>query len=149
MFGRLNFTKTQALTGASLSVLALMIVPVQAQDNSAPVSLGPVTVQSDSDKNVLNHAPPVSTMPSATIQDTPQAVTVVTGETMKQQGNLKEARMVSAAAITMQRKMFGENSPEVLKSLRNVASVFESQKKYHEAEDTYRLALDGWRKRRF
>lgn len=85
MFGRLNFTKTQVLTGASLSVLALMIVPVQAQDNSAPVSLGPVTVQSDSDKNVLNHAPPVSTMPSATIQDTPQAVTVVTGETMKQQ----------------------------------------------------------------
>ena len=85
MFGYLNFTKTQALTGASLSVLALMIVPVQAQDNSGPVSLGPVTVQSDSDKNALNHAPPVSTMPSATIQDTPQAVTVVTGETMKQQ----------------------------------------------------------------
>jgi tetratricopeptide (TPR) repeat protein len=69
------------------------------------------------------------------------------GETMKQQGNLREARMVSSAAITMQRKMFGENSPEVLKSLRNVASVFESRKKYHEAEDTYRLALEGWRKR--
>jgi len=85
MFGYLNFTKTRSLSGASLGVLALMIGPVQAQDNSAPVSLGPVTVQSDTDKNALNHAPPVSTMPSATIQDTPQAVTVVTGETMKQQ----------------------------------------------------------------
>ena len=85
MFGHLNVTKTGALTGASLGVLALMIVPAQAQGNSAPVSLGPVTVQSDTDKNALNHAPPISTMPSATIQDTPQAVTVVTGETMKQQ----------------------------------------------------------------
>ncbi len=47
MFGQLNATKTQALTGASLGALALMIVPAQAQDNSAPVSLGPVTVQSD------------------------------------------------------------------------------------------------------
>jgi tetratricopeptide (TPR) repeat protein len=55
--------------------------------------------------------------------------------------------MVSSAALTMQRKMFGENSPEVLKSLRNIASTFESRKKYREAEDTYRLALDGWRKR--
>ncbi|MBS0280082.1 MAG: TonB-dependent receptor [Proteobacteria bacterium] len=85
MFGQLNATKTQALTGASLGVLALMMVPAQAQDNSAPVSLGPVTVQSDTDKNALNHAPPVSNMPSESIQDTPQAVTVVTGETMKQQ----------------------------------------------------------------
>jgi catecholate siderophore receptor len=85
MLGHLNLTKTRVLTGASLGVLALMIVPVQAQDNSGPVTLGPVTVQSDSDKNALNHAPPAANMPSASIQDTPQAVTVVTGETMKQQ----------------------------------------------------------------
>ena len=85
MFGHSNLTKARALSGASLGVLALLTVPTQAQDSSVPVSLGPVTVQSDSDRNALNHAPPVSTMPSASIQDTPQAVSVVTGETMKQQ----------------------------------------------------------------
>ena len=38
------------------------------------------------DKNALTHTPPVSTMPSTSIQDTPQSVSVVSGETMKQQG---------------------------------------------------------------
>jgi catecholate siderophore receptor len=85
MFVIANLTKTRALTGASLGVLALLAIPAQAQTNSGSVTLGPVTVESDSDKNALNHAPPISTMPSASIQDTPQAVTVVTGETMKQQ----------------------------------------------------------------
>ncbi|HEY4276553.1 MAG TPA: TonB-dependent siderophore receptor [Rhizomicrobium sp.] len=85
MFVISHLTKTRALTGASLGVLALLSAPAQAQSNSGPVTLGPVTVQSDSDKNALNHTPPVSTMPSATIQDTPQAVTVITGEVMKQQ----------------------------------------------------------------
>ena len=85
MFDHLNLIRKRALAGASLGALALTIVPAQAQDNSGPVSLGPVTVQSDTDKNALNHAPPVSNMPSESIQDTPQAVTVVTGETMKQQ----------------------------------------------------------------
>ncbi len=50
-----------------------------------PVTLGPVTVQDNSDKNALNHAPPVSVMPSVSIQDTPQAVTVISGELMKSQ----------------------------------------------------------------
>ncbi len=75
--------KSFALSGASLSVLAtlLMAAPVSAQ----PVQLGPVTVQDNADKNTLNRPPPVSTMPSSSLQDTPQAVTVVTGETMRQQ----------------------------------------------------------------
>jgi catecholate siderophore receptor len=85
MFAITDLTKTRALTGASLGVLALLAIPAQAQSNSGSVTLGPVTVQGDSDRNALNHTPPVSTMPSASIQDTPQAVTVVTGETMKQQ----------------------------------------------------------------
>jgi catecholate siderophore receptor len=82
MFVIANLTKTRALTGASLGVLALLAIPAQAQTNSGSVTLGPVTVESDSDKNALNHAPPISTLPSASIQDTPQAVTVVTGETI-------------------------------------------------------------------
>ena len=75
--------KSLALSGASLSVLATLIMaaPVGAQ----PVQLGPVTVQDNADKNVLKKAPPVSTMPSSSLQDTPQAVTVVSGETMRQQ----------------------------------------------------------------
>jgi len=78
-----SVSKSLALSGASLSVLAAlsMAAPAAAQ----PVQLGPVTVQDQTDKNALNHAPPVSTMPSSSLQDTPQAVTVVSGETMKQQ----------------------------------------------------------------
>src|SRR5678815_3035814 len=73
--------KPLALSGASLTVLGFLAAPVSAQ----PVQLGPVTVQDQTDKNALNHAPPVSTMPSSSLQDTPQAVTVVSGETMRQQ----------------------------------------------------------------
>ena len=75
--------KSSALSGASLSVLATLILAAPA--SAQPVQLGPVTVQDQTDKNALNHAPPVSTMPSSSLQDTPQAVTVVSGETMRQQ----------------------------------------------------------------
>jgi catecholate siderophore receptor len=76
-------SKSCALSGASLSVLAALVTAAPA--DAQPVQLGPVTVQDQSDKNALNHAPPVSTMPSSSLQDTPQAVTVVSGEMMKQQ----------------------------------------------------------------
>ena len=76
-------SKTSALSGASLSVLAALVTATPAA--AQPVQLGPVTVQDQTDKNALNHAPPVSTMPSTSLQDTPQAVTVVSGETMRQQ----------------------------------------------------------------
>src|SRR6185437_9506423 len=67
-----NFTKVRAMTGASLGVLGAMLLmaPAQAQDNSAPVQLGPVTVNDNADKNGLTHTPPVSTMPSTSVQDT-------------------------------------------------------------------------------
>jgi catecholate siderophore receptor len=76
-------SKSLALSGASLSVLGALIAAAPA--SAQPVQLGPVTVQDQTDKNALNHAPPVSTMPSTSLQDTPQAVTVVSGETMRQQ----------------------------------------------------------------
>src|SRR4051812_34760359 len=69
-----------ALSGASLGVL-LVAGPASAQ----PVQLGPVSVSDQSDRNALNHAPPVATMPSSSLQDTPQAVTVISGELMKSQ----------------------------------------------------------------
>ncbi|HEY2835442.1 MAG TPA: TonB-dependent receptor plug domain-containing protein, partial [Rhizomicrobium sp.] len=86
MFAVSSFTRSKALAGASLAILAaLSATPARAQDNSSPVQLGPVTVKDAADKNALTHTPPVSTMPSTSVQDTPQAVTVVTGEVMKQQ----------------------------------------------------------------
>jgi catecholate siderophore receptor len=70
-----------ALSGASLGAL-LLASPAAAQ----PVELGPVSVSDQADKNALNHAPPITTMPAISVQDTPQSITVVTGEVMKQQG---------------------------------------------------------------
>ncbi|HEU0095992.1 MAG TPA: TonB-dependent receptor plug domain-containing protein, partial [Rhizomicrobium sp.] len=72
--------KSLALCGASVGVL-LLAAPAMAQ----PVQLGPVTVQDKADRNALNHAPPIAAMPSTSLQDTPQAVTVIDSTTMKQQ----------------------------------------------------------------
>ena len=52
---------------------------------TAPVQLGPVSVSDNADKNGLNHSPPLASMPSTSIQDTPQAVNVIDSATMKQQ----------------------------------------------------------------
>src|SRR5690349_12096779 len=69
-------------TGAYASLGALLLAaPATAQ----PVQLGPVSVSDQADKNGLNHAPPVNTIPSDSLQDTPQAVTVIDSITMKQQ----------------------------------------------------------------
>ena len=78
MFAISDFTRSRALAGASLAILGALSMPAAAQDNSAPVTLGPVTVNDAAEKNALTHTPPVSTMPSTSLQDTPQAVTVVT-----------------------------------------------------------------------
>jgi catecholate siderophore receptor len=72
------------LCGASALAL-LFTVPAQAQQSSAPVQLGPVSVQDMADRNALSHSPPVSTMPSTSILDTPQAVSVVDAKTMQEQ----------------------------------------------------------------
>ena len=80
----LSACKNLALSGASLGVLALLLAqPASAQ--SAPVQLGPVSVNDAADKNGQNHALPITTMPTTSVQDTPQSITVVTGEVMKQQ----------------------------------------------------------------
>jgi catecholate siderophore receptor len=72
--------RTVALSGASLGAL-LLAAPATAQ----PVQLGPVSVSDQADKNGLNHSPPLASMPSASIQDTPQSVNVIDSATMKQQ----------------------------------------------------------------
>ena len=78
--------KSSALSGVSLSVLAgLMLAGPAAAQTAAPVQLGPVSVNDNADKNGLSHAPPLASMPSASIQDTPQAVNVIDAATMKQQ----------------------------------------------------------------
>ncbi len=76
-----NSIKSLALSGASLGAL-LLAAPAAAQ----PVQLGPVSVSDQADKNGLNHSPPLASMPSTSLQDTPQAVNVIDQQTMKQQG---------------------------------------------------------------
>src|SRR5262249_28587073 len=49
-----------------------------------PVVLGPLKVEDQSDKNNQKHDTGLAVLPS-TIQDTPQAISVVTGEQMKEQ----------------------------------------------------------------
>jgi catecholate siderophore receptor len=72
--------KNLALSGASLGML-LLAMPAAAQ----PVQLGPVSVTDNADKNSLNHSPPLASMPSTSLQDTPQAVNVIDSAIMKQQ----------------------------------------------------------------
>jgi catecholate siderophore receptor len=73
-------SKSRILSGVSLGAM-LLAAPAFAQ----PVQLGPVSVSDDADKNAQNHALPITTMPTTSVQDTPQSITVVTGEVMKQQ----------------------------------------------------------------
>ena len=53
----------------------------------APLQLPSAAVEDSvlSDTNALNKAPPILTLPTASLLDTPQDVTVISGETMKQQ----------------------------------------------------------------
>jgi len=85
--------RKRALAGASMGMLGAMLLaaPAAAQDQGqsqgqgGSVVLGPVSVNDQGENNALNHAPPITTMPDTSIQDTPQSVSVVTGEVMKQQ----------------------------------------------------------------
>src|ERR1051326_4964118 len=77
-------------SGASLSVLGVLFLagPALAQsanENNGPIQLGPVSVSDRGDKNGLNHSPPLASVPSTSVQDTPQAVNVIDAQTMKQQ----------------------------------------------------------------
>ncbi len=73
--------RSLCLCSASLGALFLAM-PAHAQ----PVQLGPVTVQDTSERNALSHAPASNILPTDSLQDTPQAVSVVDAVTMKQQG---------------------------------------------------------------
>ncbi|HEX4271269.1 MAG TPA: TonB-dependent receptor [Rhizomicrobium sp.] len=79
--------KFRVLSGASLTVLGALMLspPARAQQSSQPVQLGPVSVNDDASKNAQNHAPPITTMPTTSVQDTPQSINVITGEVMKEQ----------------------------------------------------------------
>src|SRR5665213_783658 len=74
------------LTGASLLALC---GGAQAQ----PVQLGPLNVGDTATRNNLGADTHINASPSVSVQDTPQAVTVVTSETMQQQAvtNLGDA----------------------------------------------------------
>src|SRR5215217_2180085 len=79
-----------SLSGASLSVLGALFLagPLfseAAWAKAGPVQLGPVSVSDRGDNNALNHSPPLASMPSTSLQDTPQAVNVIDQQTMKQQ----------------------------------------------------------------
>ena len=79
-------TRKAVLLGTSAAIAVFTAAPAFAQEQ--PVQLPALRVEDDADKadrNALNKAPPVATMPSTSIQDTPQAVSVVGAETMKQQ----------------------------------------------------------------
>ena len=72
------------LSGTGLLGALLFAAPASAQSDG-PVQLGPVSVSDQADKNGLNHSPPLSSIPSASLQDMPQAVNVIDQQTMKQQ----------------------------------------------------------------
>jgi catecholate siderophore receptor len=75
--------KFRALSGASLTVLGALVLSAPA--HAQPVQLGPVSVNDNADKNAQNHPTPITTMPTTSVQDTPQSMNVVTGEVMKEQ----------------------------------------------------------------
>jgi len=72
------------LSGTGLLGALLFTAPASAQSDG-PVQLGPVSVSDQADKNGLSHSPPLASMPSASLLDTPQAVNVIDQQTMKQQ----------------------------------------------------------------
>ncbi|HEX4635174.1 MAG TPA: TonB-dependent receptor, partial [Rhizomicrobium sp.] len=64
---------------------ALLLAGPALAQGEGPVQLGPVSVSDQADKNGLSHSPPLASMPSTSLQDTPQAVNVIDRQTMKQQ----------------------------------------------------------------
>src|SRR6201996_8915340 len=68
------------LTGASLLALS-----TAALGQGAPVQLGPVNVGDTASKSTLGADTRINASPSVSVQDTPQAVTVITTEIMQQQ----------------------------------------------------------------
>ena len=72
--------KFRALSGASLTVLGALMLPRPPRPANPPsrCSWDRSSVNDDADKNAQNHAPPITTMPTTSVQDTPQSMNVVT-----------------------------------------------------------------------
>ncbi|HEX3754898.1 MAG TPA: TonB-dependent receptor, partial [Rhizomicrobium sp.] len=74
------------LINSSLALSGLLLAaPALAQDNSAPVLLGPVEVQDAATRNAQNQDLHLPASPTINVQDMPQAVSVVDAQTMKEQ----------------------------------------------------------------
>ena len=57
------------------------------------------------------------------------------------QGRYSEAAKVTDEAVTVAEKQFGPNHPAVVKSLNNLAKLYQTQANYGEAESLYKRAL--------
>jgi len=79
----LNISVSHSVLAAFLASTCLTAPAFAADDQ--PIQLGPVKVQDKTDSNAQTHTVGVSAMPTASVQDTPQSVNVITSETMKQQ----------------------------------------------------------------
>jgi catecholate siderophore receptor len=71
-------------SGAALGGL-LLAGPAMAQGDAAPVMLGPVQVEDAASRNTQELDLKLATSPTTSVQDTPQAVSVIDGRTMKEQ----------------------------------------------------------------
>ncbi len=78
---------SQLLAGTTAMGLALACAGASPAAEPATLHLGPATIEDSAieDKNTLNRKPAVQALPTTSLQDTPQAVTVIGEETMKQQ----------------------------------------------------------------
>lgn len=75
------------LAGSTAMGLALACAGASHAAEPPTLQLGPATIEDTAidDKNALNKKPAVQGLPTTSLQDTPQAVTVIGEETMKQQ----------------------------------------------------------------
>lgn len=72
-----------ALLGSAL--FAPAAIGAEANEGSAVIELGPLRVQEQSGANALGHDTGLATLPG-TVQDTPQAITVIPQEQLREQG---------------------------------------------------------------
>jgi tetratricopeptide (TPR) repeat protein len=68
------------------------------------------------------------------------------GEILRLQGNLTEAHAVLKTAISIQRKLLGDDYPDTVSSLGSFGQVLESEGNLADAEVIYREALASWRR---
>jgi tetratricopeptide (TPR) repeat protein len=69
------------------------------------------------------------------------------GDRMRQQGKLNEAQPVLQAALSLQRKLLGPEHPDLVATLRGLASTMKQEGHWAEAEAMYRETLELRRKR--